>query len=150
MRYSPGGPIVLARHDLAWAVEFAREADAIRAVLRDVEIAVHHIGSSGTRRVGNSAFRGVAFFRRQPPMGLARTQIHAYAASDAAVQAHLDFRDYLRAHPGAADAYARLKERLAQLCGTHIESYAGGKTDFVRHIERRAALWRAKGDHDDA
>ena len=177
-RYAPGGPIVLAEHDQAWAVDFDHEADAIRSALGDLEIAVHHIGSTsvaglaakpvidilvvvsdlaaldahgnrltllGYEARGEFGVSGRRFYQKTMPNGVRTHQIHAYAASDAAIQAHLDFRDYLRAHPATADAYARLKAQLAELCGSDIEAYAVGKTAFVRDVERRAALWRARG-----
>ncbi len=42
----PGGTIVLAPHDPAWAIEFARESTAVRAALDGLFIALHHIGST--------------------------------------------------------------------------------------------------------
>ena len=46
VRYFPGGPIILAEYDGEWPAEFAREATAIRAALVDLEIELHHIGST--------------------------------------------------------------------------------------------------------
>ena len=46
VRYFPGGPIILAEYDGEWPAEFAREATAIRAALADLEIELHHIGST--------------------------------------------------------------------------------------------------------
>ena len=45
-RYSPGGPVILVQYDAEWPAEFAREATAIRAALVDLEIELHHIGST--------------------------------------------------------------------------------------------------------
>jgi GrpB-like predicted nucleotidyltransferase (UPF0157 family) len=44
----------------------------------------------------------------------------------------LAFRDYLRAHPETAAAYASLKTRLAESFGTDREGYTAAKTEFVR------------------
>jgi len=48
---------------------------------------------------------------------------------------HIAFRDYLRAHPDMAHAYAGLKIQLAQRYPANREAYSQAKTDFVRAIE---------------
>jgi GrpB-like predicted nucleotidyltransferase (UPF0157 family) len=174
-RYSPGGPIVLAPHDPAWVVEFGREASAIRAALVDLEVELHHIGSTAVSgltakpvidillvvaslaaldakadRLGNLGYRGRGefgvpgrrYFQKTRDDGVRTHQIHAYAAGDDAIRRHLDFRDFLRAHPIVASAYARLKAELADKHGRDVEAYAEGKTAFVREVERMAAEWR--------
>jgi GrpB-like predicted nucleotidyltransferase (UPF0157 family) len=49
-----------------------------------------------------------------PPPGQRRTHTHARVQGCANQRYALLFRDYLRAHPAAAEAYADLKRRLAQ------------------------------------
>jgi GrpB-like predicted nucleotidyltransferase (UPF0157 family) len=44
--YRPGGTIVLATHNPSWAANFARESAIVTAVLGDLLIALHHIGST--------------------------------------------------------------------------------------------------------
>jgi GrpB-like predicted nucleotidyltransferase (UPF0157 family) len=51
------------------------------------------------------------FFR--PPTGQRPTNLHVRAAGNANQRYPLLFRDYLRAHPRSAAAYAELKRRLA-------------------------------------
>jgi GrpB-like predicted nucleotidyltransferase (UPF0157 family) len=51
---------------------------------------------------------------------------------------HLLFRDYLRAHPAAADAYEQLKRDLAAKFDKSREQYSDGKTEFVAMILERA------------
>ena len=50
-------------------------------------------------------------------------------------------RDYLRTHREEADAYGRLKERLAEEYPYDIEGYCDGKDEFVKELERRALAW---------
>ncbi|QND46863.1 GrpB family protein [Rhizobium lusitanum] len=55
--------------------------------------------------------------------------------------AHCDrilFRDYLHAHPEAAENYAALKRRLAMEANGNWDHYSGGKSNFVVDILRRA------------
>jgi GrpB-like predicted nucleotidyltransferase (UPF0157 family) len=49
-------------------------------------------------------------------------------------RAYLLFRDYLRAHPDAAAAYAGLKRELAAEFGSDRKGYPEAKSDFVRSI----------------
>lgn len=49
-----------------------------------------------------------------PPPGQRRTHTHMRVAGRANQRYALLFRDYLRAHPASAQAYAELKRRLAQ------------------------------------
>ncbi len=44
------------------------------------------------------------------------------------------FRDYLRTHPEASEAYKRLKQRLAQRYPQDRTSYTASKTTFIRGI----------------
>jgi GrpB-like predicted nucleotidyltransferase (UPF0157 family) len=50
---------------------------------------------------------------------------------------HIAFRDYLRAHPEDAHAYAILKRRLAAQFVSEREAYNEGKRNFVEEILRR-------------
>ena len=68
--------------------------------------------------------------------------IHVFQADSAEIAKHLDFRDYLRAYPEAADAYCRLKTALAAQYRTDPPAYTAAKTDFVQEILRKTAVWR--------
>ena len=69
-------------------------------------------------------------------------QIHIFSAeSRGEIRRHLAVRDYLRTHREEADAYGRLKERLAEEYPYDIEGYCDGKDEFVKKLERRALAW---------
>jgi GrpB-like predicted nucleotidyltransferase (UPF0157 family) len=51
---------------------------------------------------------------------------------------HVAFRDYLRAHPKEAKAYAELKRTLALRFRENRTEYNTGKGEFVEEIVRRA------------
>jgi len=53
-------------------------------------------------------------------------------------QRHLLFRDYLRAHPEAAQEYERLKRALAAQYRDDRSGYTDAKTEFITAIERKA------------
>ena len=44
-------------------------------------------------------------------------------------------------HREEAEAYGRLKERLAEEYPYDIEGYCDGKDEFVKELERRALAW---------
>jgi GrpB-like predicted nucleotidyltransferase (UPF0157 family) len=46
----------------------------------------------------------------------------------------LQFRDFLRQHPDAAEAYGVLKRELAKKCVQDLDAYVGGKTGFVENV----------------
>lgn len=70
--------------------------------------------------------------------------IHIFERGDPEVNRHLDFRDYLRAHPEEARAYSDLKKELALRHPEDIESYVAGKDDLIKALDRRAQAWRQK------
>jgi GrpB-like predicted nucleotidyltransferase (UPF0157 family) len=98
--------------------------------------------SLGYQVMGEFGIPGRRYFRKDDASGRRTHQVHAFAAGSSEFARHLDFRDYLRAHPASAEAYAALKRRLADECAGDMRCYSGGKTDFVRDIERRAAEWK--------
>jgi len=64
--------------------------------------------------------------------------IHMVEAGSAFWDRHLLFRDYMRTHGEAADAYARLKRELVVKFREDRDAYTEGKTVFIRDIEERA------------
>jgi GrpB-like predicted nucleotidyltransferase (UPF0157 family) len=47
------------------------------------------------------------------------------------------------AHPQQAQAYSRLKQRLARQFSHDIAGYMAGKDAFIQAIDRQARAWRA-------
>jgi GrpB-like predicted nucleotidyltransferase (UPF0157 family) len=64
--------------------------------------------------------------------------VHIYAPDNPEVKRHLDFRDYLIAHPVEAQEYAALKVELARQFPHDIESYMAGKDGFIKEIILKA------------
>lgn len=81
------------------------------------------------------------YFHRHPAQG-DQFHLHMVETTSEFYERHLLFRDYLRAHPEAAQAYADLKRRLADEYGSNREGYTDAKTEFVRSIETQARAWR--------
>ena len=69
-------------------------------------------------------------------------RIYMYRAGHPDIARHLDFRDYLIAHPEDAQEYSRLKEDLAHRYPTDAASYVAGKDRLVKALDRKAKMWR--------
>lgn len=83
---------------------------------------------------------GHRYFR--PPAGEPRlAQIHVCDAGSAWESDHLLFRDYLREHSAGRDAYAALKEELANRYPDDRLAYNEAKTGFILDTLEDARLW---------
>jgi GrpB-like predicted nucleotidyltransferase (UPF0157 family) len=85
---------------------------------------------------------GELFFRKGPP-GPWTHHVHLMEPSCPRWEALLVFRDYLRAHSEAAQAYANLKRALAASSVDDIKAYRTGKNIFVEETTAKARAWRA-------
>ncbi len=73
---------------------------------------------------------------------IARTHhVHVFQVGDAEITRHLNFRDYMLAHPEAAQAYSLLKEELARKYAEDIEGYIAGKDAFIKEMDEKTAVW---------
>ncbi len=68
--------------------------------------------------------------------------IHMYRAGHPDIARHLDFRDYLIAHPEDAQEYSHLKEDLARRYPMDVASYMAGKDGLIKELDRKAKTWR--------
>jgi len=105
----------------------------------------HPLAGLGYEALGEFGIPGRRYFRKDTH-GVRTHQLHAFAVGSPEIQRHLDFPDYLRAFPAEAAAYAALKQGLAGRCGSDMQAYSDGKTDFIRAVERRAAAWRQRSE----
>lgn len=115
------------------------------AVVTSVEALDHaspKLESLGYESKGEFGIPGRRYFRKNSPAGVRTHQLHAFAIGSADIERHVNFRDYLRAHPAEARAYEVLKRTLAVQTLGDGAAYSDGKTEFVTEMERRAAVWR--------
>ena len=68
--------------------------------------------------------------------------MHVCAAGSAWERRHLAFRDWMRAHPDDAAAYADLKRELAASHPRDTFSYTEAKGAFIVEVEARASATR--------
>jgi len=63
--------------------------------------------------------------------GIRTFKVHVSESNHPGIKNHLQFRDYLRAHPGRARQYSDLKRRLAESNKAGIMEYLNGKRPFI-------------------
>lgn len=83
------------------------------------------------------------YFRRDSAQGIRTHQVHGFERGSVGAARHLAFRDYMNAHPVAAQAYSALKHRLAGEFPNDMAAYIDGKSAFVKSHEALALCWRA-------
>ena len=115
----------------------------------DVQISVASLDSLAAYRLpleglgygwrADNPDRTKRYFRE--PLGEPRTHVHVRAAGSWGEQLALLFRDYLRATPEAAAAYAELKRRLAVEYRHDREGYVDAKGPFIWSLVARATEW---------
>jgi GrpB-like predicted nucleotidyltransferase (UPF0157 family) len=93
----------------------------------------------GYEAMGEFGIPGRRYFRKNDAMGNRTHQIHAFEVGSSGAMRHLAFRDYMIAHPEAAQAYGALKEQLAAQHPDDFEAYMDGKKPSSKKMRPR--LW---------
>ena len=83
------------------------------------------------------------FFGR-PPERPRTHHLHVCVAGGEQERRHLAVRDFLRAHPEEAAAYAALKRAVAARHAGDRLAYMAGKDRYVVELEARALRWRER------
>jgi GrpB-like predicted nucleotidyltransferase (UPF0157 family)/aminoglycoside phosphotransferase (APT) family kinase protein len=78
------------------------------------------------------------YFRKNSREGNRTHQIHLVEYGSDWWKRHLAFRDYLRVHVDAREAYAQLKRDLATREFGTVSDYANAKSEFIKAIEAKA------------
>ena len=165
---TPIRTIDVVEYDPLWQDEFRSYYLVLRAVLGELIMSIEHIGSTSviglaakpivdmviviSSRIqlkpvidklserdyiheGNLGIPG-----REAFMWPKGKRHHLYVCSVDTPNLHnyLIFRDYLRAHPDAVEAYSSLKRRLAKEYRNDMDGYGAAKTEFIQSTIARA------------
>ena len=95
----------------------------------------------GYQALGEYGIPERRFFLQDDPKGVRTHHAHAFETGSWGVKRHVAFRDYMIAHPPAAEAYGQLKEELLGRHSGEEEPYIEGKGPFIREHEARAVDW---------
>jgi len=121
---------------------YAKPVIDMLAGARDIAAIGRHddaMARLGYEARGEFGLPGRRFFTKGIPK---RTHnLHIFVAGNEEFTRHLDFRDYMIAHPEAARKYGELKKALAGTCENDIDKYCDGKDAFVKEMERKAIAW---------
>ncbi|MBW4457500.1 MAG: GrpB family protein [Nostoc indistinguendum CM1-VF10] len=97
----------------------------------------------GYEGMGEFGLTGRRYFRKNSLPGIRTHNIHTYEVGSSEIRRHLAFRDYMIAHPEAAQTYSLLKRELAKKYPQNIEGYMDGKDEFIKAMEKKALEWQA-------
>jgi GrpB-like predicted nucleotidyltransferase (UPF0157 family) len=100
----------------------------------------------GYEAMGEFGLPGRRYFRKESSPGIRTHHVHTYETNSPEISRHLAFRDYMIAHPDAAQQYSELKRQLAKQYPQDIEGYMDGKDEFVKVMEKKALEWQAIAD----
>jgi GrpB-like predicted nucleotidyltransferase (UPF0157 family) len=169
-------PVHLVPYDPEWPRRFARWRDRIGAALGATALRTEHVGSTSVPGLAAKPVIDIQvsvadiadearYVGRLEPLGLQlgnRDDVHRYfspvpeqprelhlhlcQAGSGWERDHLLFRDYLRAHPAAADRYLAGKRAAAITWRDDRWAYTEAKTDVILDILDHAEAWaRASG-----
>jgi GrpB-like predicted nucleotidyltransferase (UPF0157 family) len=164
-------PIEVVAYRDAWVASFGEWRKRLHSALGETAVRIEHVGStaveglpakpivdvqvsvrdvedeasyvSAIEELGvSSRFRSRAQVYYRPGGDEPITVLtHVCTAGGEWEREHLLFRDYLRAHPEARSAYARLKQELGERYRDDRLAYNEGKTDFVLDTLTDARAW---------
>ncbi len=158
------------KYNPQWVEKYETEALLLKDIFSGAIIKIEHIGSTSIPKLSAKPIIDIAvliknyetaeqfteplkkigymfdsssterhFFKKGNP-----TEYHlsiCYQSRGNFLPRQLAFRDYLRDHPEAMDAYTKLKEEQLQQDPTGRNSYISGKTDFVNDILQKAGFY---------
>ncbi len=160
-----GKTVVVVPPDPSWVERFEAVAAWLRGLLGDELLAVHHVGSTSVPGLwakpkvdimpvvrsharleehratveaagylwrGEYGIPGRRYFRTE------QVNIHVYEPGHHEIARHLCFRDHLRAHAEAREAYQALKRELAQRFVDEPTRYQDGKSELIERLLREA------------
>jgi GrpB-like predicted nucleotidyltransferase (UPF0157 family) len=104
----------------------------------DLPTAIERLARLGYAHEGDLGIGGREAFATPPGYGPHDHHLYVCVPDWGGYADQVVFRDYLRAHPDVADAYARLKRSLAARHRNNRRAYANAKADFVRTVLARA------------
>jgi len=158
--------IKVAKYNPAWPQLFQDEATKIKEAIGNNCIAIYHIGSTSVsglsakpiidilpvvlnlkdvdasnlnmQQLGYEVKGECGFMLRRFFVKENAFHVHVFEQSNPEIERHLKFRNWMRNNPEDRDAYASLKEKLAERYANDRTSYCFGKDEFVANIDEKA------------
>ena len=148
-RLSALGPILLAVHHIGstsvpgLAAKPIIDLMPLVSGLAELDRERRRIEALGYQWRGEFGIAGRRYCTLSGDDGARLVNTHFFAAGSRAAERHIVFRDYLRAHPDAAAAYAAEKRRARDLHPNDVRAYNDEKDAWIRATEAKALAWFA-------
>ena len=111
--------------------------------VKDIEAVEHHnkeMEGLGYEAMGEFGIKNRRFFQKG---GNCRTHhVHIFQTGDREIERHLYFKEYLIVHPGEAEKYSVLKEKLINDYPFDAQGYSNAKSEFIIEIDQKAKKWK--------
>lgn len=158
--------IKVVPYNPAWPPMFESEAVKIKEALGENCIGIDHIGSTSIpslsakpiidimaivvdikaidlsnfnmQQLGYDCLGEYGFLLRRFFVKKDAFHVHVFQQGDPEIERHLKFRDWMRNNPNDRNAYAALKNKLAQKFSNDMSAYCFGKDEFVALIDEKA------------
>ena len=102
--------------------------------------AIAAVEALGYRHHGQGGVPGRDYLSSRPLHG-PPVNVHVFAAHSPLLADNRLIRDYLRAHPDAARAYARSKDRALEQGHSDLRSYSQAKRETITAVREAAYRW---------
>ncbi|PYQ62473.1 MAG: GrpB family protein [Acidobacteria bacterium] len=112
------------------------DIDVVVPSAAEVPAAIARLESIGYVHQGDLGIPGREAF--QSPPELPRHHLYLCAAASREYERHVRFRDFLRRHPAAAQAYSDLKREAARRFRDDRQAYGDAKSAFIEDVLARA------------
>jgi len=100
----------------------------------------HKMKELGYEVMGEYGIPKRRFFRKG---GNNRTHhIHIFQVGNEEIERHVNFKEYLIAHPDKAREYSKLKEKLVNKYTYDVENYTNSNSDFIKEVDKKVKLWK--------
>ena len=106
----------------------------------DVEAAIRALATIGYEHEGNGGIEGREMFKYSGKENLMEHHLYVCPEDSRELKRHVLFRDYLRAHPDAVQAYSQIKKEAADLYPHDIDSYINHKGVVIEKIYKELGL----------
>ena len=106
----------------------------------DVEAAIKALATIGYEHEGNGGIEGREAFNYSGKEYLMDHHLYVCPEDSRELKRHVMFRDYLRSHPDAVQAYSQIKKEAAELYPHDIDAYINHKGKVIEKIYRELGV----------
>lgn len=106
----------------------------------DVGAAIKALATIGYEHEGNGGIEDREMFKYSGKENLMEHHLYVCPEDSAELKRHVLFREYLRAHPDAVQAYSQIKKEAADFYPHDIDSYINHKGAVIEKIYKELGL----------